>query len=200
MSELSVGQTVQLSDGRIAVVRYVGQTEFAPGEWIGVELEGYDGKNDGSVQGERYFDCEMNRGMFLRPAAATIIAQPPPPVKTTNGPNKKPARPSSVGGPNLVRRQSGVPDPGAGKRMSMNAASPSPVTRSRPSSTIRVGPESFISCSALSNGLLIVAYEVSYQTAICHAIDYFYTTNRHPFKCAKPFCFHAETSDNRCWK
>lgn len=141
MSELAIGQTVQLADGRIAVVRYIGQTEFAAGDWIGVELEGYDGKNDGSVQGERYFDCEMNRGMFLRPAAASIIAQPEPPAKPANGAAtyKKPARPSSVGGPNLGRRPSGVPDPGAGKRMSMNAASPSPVTRSRPSSTIRVG-------------------------------------------------------------
>jgi len=139
MSELSVGQTVQLSDGRIAIVRYVGQTEFAAGDWIGVELEGYDGKNDGSVQGERYFDCEMNRGMFLRPAAATIIAQPEIAPKAASGPAvRKSARPSSVGGAHLNRRPSGVPDTAAGKRMSMNAASPSPATRSRPSSTIRV--------------------------------------------------------------
>lgn len=139
MSELFVGQTVQLADGRIAVVRYVGQTEFAAGEWIGVELEGYDGKNDGSVKGERYFDCEMGRGMFLRPSAATIIEQPAAPPKATNGAaTKRPTRPSSTTGPGLARRTSIVPDTGAGKRMSMNAASPSPITRSRPSSLIRV--------------------------------------------------------------
>jgi dynactin 1 len=144
MSELAIGQTVQLADGRIAVVRYVGQTEFAAGDWIGVELEGYDGKNDGSVKGERYFDCEMGKGMFLRPSAATIIQQPEAPAKVTNG-AKKPARPNSVAAPSLGRRLSSVPDPAAGKRMSMNAASPSPATRSRPSSLIRVGLEEALS-------------------------------------------------------
>lgn len=139
MSELTIGQTVQLADGRIAVVRYVGQTEFAAGEWLGVELEGYDGKNDGSVQGERYFECEMNRGMFLRPSAAIVIAQPEPPAKAPNGTaaTRNPGRTNSVVGPNLGRRASGVSDP-TGKRMSMNAQSPSPITRARPSSTVRV--------------------------------------------------------------
>ena len=59
MSELAVGQTVQLNDGRIATVRFVGQTRFAPDDWVGVELEDDSGKNDGSVKGDRYFDCEM---------------------------------------------------------------------------------------------------------------------------------------------
>jgi dynactin 1 len=136
MSELAVGQTVQLTDGRIAIVRYIGDTLFAPGEWVGVELEGNDGKNDGSVQGERYFECSMGKGMFLRPAAATVIAQAPAPKAAPVA--KKPARPSSVGGAGLGRRTSVVTDSAAGKRMSMNAASPSPATRSRPSSMLRV--------------------------------------------------------------
>ncbi|KAK0100652.1 hypothetical protein ONS95_007105 [Cadophora gregata] len=138
MSELAVGQTVQLADGRIGVVRYVGQTEFADGDWVGVELDSFDGKNDGSVQGQRYFECEPSRGMFLRPSAAVVIQQAPAPVPKANGAAaKKPPRPSSVGGPAVGRRLSTVPDAGAGKRMSMNAASPSPATRSRPSSMLR---------------------------------------------------------------
>ncbi|KAH7407187.1 dynein associated protein-domain-containing protein [Cadophora sp. MPI-SDFR-AT-0126] len=138
MSELAVGQTVQLADGRIGVVRYVGQTEFADGDWVGVELDSYDGKNDGSVQGQRYFECEPARGMFLRPSAAVVIQQAPAPAPKANGAAaKKPSRPSSVGGPGVGRRLSTVPDAGAGKRMSINAASPSPVTRSRPSSMLR---------------------------------------------------------------
>lgn len=137
MSELAVGQTVQLNDGRIATVRYVGTTEFADGKWVGVELEDDSGKNDGSVKGVAYFDCEMNHGMFLRPQAATVIEQAQPIAKSTNGAAKKPARPSSVGGAGLGRRLSSVPDPGAGKRMSINAASPSPAGR-RPSSMLRV--------------------------------------------------------------
>ena len=33
------------------ILRFLGPTEFAPGEWAGVELETPDGKNDGSVGG-----------------------------------------------------------------------------------------------------------------------------------------------------
>ncbi|KAE8450851.1 hypothetical protein EG329_005764 [Mollisiaceae sp. DMI_Dod_QoI] len=137
MFELAVGQTVQLNDGRIAIVRYVGTTDFADGRWVGVELEDDSGKNDGSVKGVAYFDCEMNHGMFLRPQAATVIEQPRAAAKPSNGTAKKAARPSSVGGAGVGRRLSSVPDPAAGKRMSMNAASPSPATRARPSSMLR---------------------------------------------------------------
>jgi dynactin 1 len=138
MAELTIGQTVELNDGRTATIRFIGQTEFAPGEWIGVELEDNGGKNDGSVKGERYFECEMGRGMFVRLAAITAIIDQPAPITKPSG-VKKPARPSSVTGPGLGKRLSGAPDPAAGKRMSMNAASPSPAARgSRPSSMLRV--------------------------------------------------------------
>ncbi|KAF4626253.1 hypothetical protein G7Y89_g11906 [Cudoniella acicularis] len=135
MSELNIGQVVRLSDGRTATVRFVGQPLFAAGDWIGVELDDDTGKNDGSVQGERYFDCQMGRGMFLRPNAVRVIEQP----ATTKPPAvKKVSRSSSVTGPVLAKRMSSVPDTAAGKRMSMNAASPSPAARgSRPSSLIR---------------------------------------------------------------
>jgi CAP-Gly domain len=137
MSGFEIGQTVQLNDGgRLGIVRYAGQPDFAPGEWIGVELEDGSGKNDGSVKGQRYFDCEMGRGMFLRPTAVRIIEQPPP--KTKAPPAKRLSRPSSVAAPGAARRLSSVPDPAANKRMSINAASPSPVVRTRPSSLIGV--------------------------------------------------------------
>ncbi|OAA67273.1 dynactin [Niveomyces insectorum RCEF 264] len=71
--EPAVGQTVKLGDGRRGIIRFVGDTLFAPGEWVGVELEKSTGKNDGSVQGERYFSCAMGRGMFLRPSAVTMV-------------------------------------------------------------------------------------------------------------------------------
>ena len=143
MSELVVGQTVELSDGRIAVIRFMGQPHFATGDWIGVELEDDSGKNDGSVQGERYFDCRMGQGMFLRPAAVTVIAQPAPVARVDNGTSRRVGRPSSAVLPAAGKRLSSVPDTGVGKRMSMNAASPSPAVRvsrpnSRPSSLLRV--------------------------------------------------------------
>ncbi|XP_025837390.1 kinesin-like protein KIF13A isoform X2 [Agrilus planipennis] len=48
------------------VIAYIGPTEFANGTWIGVELDAPKGKNDGSVQGIRYFSCRPKHGMFVR--------------------------------------------------------------------------------------------------------------------------------------
>lgn len=49
-------------------VRFVGPTKFAKtGVWVGVEYDEPIGRNDGSVQGERYFTCRSNYGIFVRP-------------------------------------------------------------------------------------------------------------------------------------
>ena len=49
-------------------VRFVGITEFSPGKWVGVELEEgqVGGKNNGVVNGNEYFKCTGNRGLFVR--------------------------------------------------------------------------------------------------------------------------------------
>lgn len=53
--------------GHRAIVRYVGKTHFSIGTWIGLELISENGKNDGSIQGIRYFQCEKRHGIFVRP-------------------------------------------------------------------------------------------------------------------------------------
>lgn len=134
MPEYKIGQTVELKDGRKGTVRFCGPTNFQVGEWIGVELETKTGKNDGSVQGQRYFDCPTGYGMFVKPMMATIIAQPP---EAKPAPARKPARPSSFN-PGAGRASTGV-DAGGMKRRSLNAPSPSPVPRTqRPTSLVRV--------------------------------------------------------------
>ncbi|WYZ37369.1 hypothetical protein EsH8_II_000875 [Colletotrichum jinshuiense] len=131
MSDLAVGQTVRLSDNRTGIVRYVGTTHFAGGDWVGIELEDDGGKNDGSVQGERYFDCAMGHGMFVRPTTLVILAQAP---TAAAKPARKPSRPSSFN-PGSGRAAS---DTSLTKRMSLNAPSPSPGPKgSRPSSILR---------------------------------------------------------------
>lgn len=54
--------------GRSAIVRFIGTTKFAPGTWVGLELDSPVGKNDGSVQGVQYFKCKHpgNFGVFVR--------------------------------------------------------------------------------------------------------------------------------------
>jgi dynactin 1 len=140
MSDLREGQVIRLADGRNAVVRFVGDTAFAPGIWVGVELDDGNGKNDGSVQGERYFDCAMGNGMFVRPTAVTVVEQPKPKPKAATAARKSStaARPNSMFASG-ARTPSGSIDIGVGRRRSLNAPSPSPGPRqSRPGSIARV--------------------------------------------------------------
>ncbi|CAE7038087.1 CLIP1 [Symbiodinium sp. CCMP2592] len=55
------GQTLE---GKVG---FAGETEFAPGNWVGVILDGPYGKNDGSVKDKQYFNCAPQHGLFVRP-------------------------------------------------------------------------------------------------------------------------------------
>ena len=48
-------------------VRYVGDTDFKEGTWIGVELDVPEGKHNGAVAGRQYFNSRRNHGIFVRP-------------------------------------------------------------------------------------------------------------------------------------
>ncbi|KAI1269976.1 dynein associated protein-domain-containing protein [Xylariaceae sp. FL1019] len=140
MPDLAVGQYVQLTDGRNATVRFVGQTSFAAGDWVGIELEDETGKNDGTVRGERYFDCSPNKGMFIRSHAVSTVLPPPAQTSKTTAPIRRGSRASTVA-PNAAGRPNSLNDPSLSKRMSLNAPSPSPVSRqSRPSSIAARSP------------------------------------------------------------
>lgn len=65
---LVLGESVRTSpDSKTGVVAFIGETEFAPGLWVGVILDTPTGKNDGSVDGVSYFDCRPKFGIFVNP-------------------------------------------------------------------------------------------------------------------------------------
>jgi hypothetical protein len=110
---LELGQTVLSKDGRQGVIRYIGNATFAPGAWLGLELSDDNGKNDGSVNGERYFHCQPGFGIFVRPESITEILERPPVVtngkpigKVANRATTKPKPPSGPGGDTARKRQS----------------------------------------------------------------------------------------------
>ncbi|KAL3858247.1 hypothetical protein ACJMK2_012844, partial [Sinanodonta woodiana] len=61
-----IGDRVFVSGSKPGFISYLGETQFAPGEWAGVVLDEPVGKNDGSVSGVHYFQCEPKRGVFCR--------------------------------------------------------------------------------------------------------------------------------------
>ncbi|THD28696.1 CAP-Gly domain-containing linker protein 3 [Fasciola hepatica] len=62
--QLALGDRVLVAGQRKGVIRFIGQTQFAPGIWYGVELDQAVGKNNGSVAGVRYFQCAVGHGIF----------------------------------------------------------------------------------------------------------------------------------------
>ncbi|CEF64141.1 Tubulin-folding cofactor B [Strongyloides ratti] len=73
---LKVGDRVIVmakGEEKIGTVAYVGNVEFADGLWIGVNLDLPKGKNDGSVDGKRYFECSENHGSFVKPRNCELL-------------------------------------------------------------------------------------------------------------------------------
>lgn len=72
--DVEVGERVSVFDGKSkGKVRFVGKTRFSTGIFVGVELDEPCGMNDGSVRGQKYFSCEPNHGVFVRPTAIEHI-------------------------------------------------------------------------------------------------------------------------------
>lgn len=66
-----VGDKVYVGGTKAGVIAYLGETKFATGDWAGVILDELEGKNDGTIQGVRYFQCEPKRGVFAKPSKLT---------------------------------------------------------------------------------------------------------------------------------
>ncbi|TPX58768.1 hypothetical protein SpCBS45565_g07912 [Spizellomyces sp. 'palustris'] len=124
-----VGSVVEIN-GVNGKVHYAGTTSFATGLWVGIELEAPKGKNDGSVQGTRYFTCEMGYGVFVRPSQ----------VRRPDGTPKMVGTPTSST-PSVRSRPTSAPPSRSSTPIARNISqrtssrpSPSPSTVSRPTS------------------------------------------------------------------
>jgi len=70
---LEVGQSVMIIHSKeMAVIKYVGRTDFSPGIWVGLELRNPRGKHNGEVQERRYFTCKDGHGLLVRPRTVSV--------------------------------------------------------------------------------------------------------------------------------
>ncbi|XP_067293813.1 CAP-Gly domain-containing linker protein 1 isoform X2 [Pseudorasbora parva] len=121
--QFKVGDRVWVNGNKPGVVQFLGETQFAPGQWAGIVLDEPIGKNDGSVSGVRYFQCEALKGIFTRPsklsstegeadetttAPPSRAASPTPSNASVSASTKKPATPTKTAAPasDLVRSKS----------------------------------------------------------------------------------------------
>jgi hypothetical protein len=66
-AKTKVGAKVTLVDGkRGGTVKFVGETVYGPGIWLGIELEKRTGLHDGMHNGKRYFFCRDGHGIYVR--------------------------------------------------------------------------------------------------------------------------------------
>lgn len=68
---------VQISGDRRGTVRYVGPLGTKPGVFVGIELDEPLGRNNGSFEGKKLFECEENHGVFIRPKEVEVGDFPP---------------------------------------------------------------------------------------------------------------------------
>ena len=144
-----IGDRVWVGGTKPGFIAYIGETRFAPGQWAGVVLDQPVGKNDGSVAGVRYFQCETNRGVFSRPTKLThefveggikqqTAATPSDQgdSKPTNGSAARKAAPSGVSATaaktQVSRSAAATPKP----RVKLGTGSTSNLSKSSPSGSV----------------------------------------------------------------
>ncbi|XP_016431318.1 CAP-Gly domain-containing linker protein 1 isoform X3 [Sinocyclocheilus rhinocerous] len=121
--QFKIEDRVWVNGNKPGVIQFLGETQFAPGQWAGIVLDEPIGKNDGSVSGVRYFQCEPLKGIFTRPsklsrtegeedgtttAPPSRAASPTPSTTSVSASTKKPASPTKTATPasDLVRSKS----------------------------------------------------------------------------------------------
>ena len=58
----------------VGTVKFLGGVHYAKGDWCGVVLGEAKGKNNGTIKGQTYFECDANCGMLVRPNECERVA------------------------------------------------------------------------------------------------------------------------------
>ncbi|KAM6459917.1 CAP-Gly domain-containing linker protein 4 isoform 4-T7 [Liasis olivaceus] len=84
---LKLGDRVVIAGQKVGTLRFCGMTEFASGQWAGIELDEPDGKNNGTVGKVQYFKCAPKHGIF---APLSKISKVSGHKKSTKAPSSRP--------------------------------------------------------------------------------------------------------------
>ncbi|XP_045530157.1 dynactin subunit 1 isoform X5 [Pieris brassicae] len=82
--QFKLGQRVLVTGKNVkGAIAYVGCPTFSTGNWVGIILDEPKGKNNGTVRGHAYFQCDENFGMFVRPSQLQILDIDDNPMETS---------------------------------------------------------------------------------------------------------------------
>ncbi|KAK6202475.1 CAP Gly-rich domain-containing protein [Scheffersomyces amazonensis] len=68
-------RTINIEGERRGVIRYIGKIDILDkGEniWVGIEFDEPVGKNNGTIDGVRLFECRQNHGSFVKPKQVEV--------------------------------------------------------------------------------------------------------------------------------
>ncbi|XP_074154515.1 CAP-Gly domain-containing linker protein 1 isoform X15 [Sminthopsis crassicaudata] len=112
VDDFRVGERVWVNGNKPGFIQFLGETQFAPGQWAGIVLDEPIGKNDGSVAGVRYFQCEPLKGIFTRPSKLTRKVMSEDEANGTQAPPASRATsPLSTSMTSMVSSSSAAPSP-----------------------------------------------------------------------------------------
>uniref|UniRef100_A0A0B7BEA5 CAP-Gly domain-containing protein n=1 Tax=Arion vulgaris TaxID=1028688 RepID=A0A0B7BEA5_9EUPU len=134
--DFMIGDRIWVSGNKPGIIAFIGDTQFAPGEWAGIVLDEAIGKNDGSVMGVRYFQCEPKRGVFSRLSKISHTPQ-------------SPSRPSSQGN-DSNSSESKFSNSDSRPTSTNGTTTPAATVQSRPSSRLGMSGSKTLSTSSSS--------------------------------------------------
>ncbi|KAM3937062.1 uncharacterized protein RB166_003442 isoform 2-T2 [Leptodactylus fuscus] len=141
VDDFRVGERVWVNGNKPGFIQFLGETQFAPGQWAGIVLDEAIGKNDGSVAGVRYFQCEALRGIFTRPSK---LSRKPLEDETNGTQTSRATSPTSMSSTNVV---SPVPASVATPLKSTTSSTKEPSTPAQISNLTRTTSESISNLS-----------------------------------------------------